>query len=348
MKAINIPAKFNIPFANNAGSGFIRPIPQASQIPTNPGYASLTDGFPPLNFLPLGAGGIPPFGQDMNGLMKQVTQWNQWAGTGNPVQYDATFSGQIGGYPQGAMLGQAANVGQFWISLVDDNTSNPDSGGANWLAFPAAQISIVGRTQIFTATANFTVPANVTQVEIYGVGGGGAGGCSGDGSGGGAAGNIGGGGGAAAYGYKRVTGLTPGQVILTTIGAGGVASNASQSGSGGSTSFGAFMTLAGGLGGSSGVSTLATVGNGGAATGADFSVPGAGGGFSGPNVLSVTLSDAERMYGRGGLAGGGWSVTSWGGTGGAGLGYGTGGNGASGGSLLLGGNGAPGLLFVRW
>ena len=39
MQSSAIPAKFPSPFANNAGAGFIRPIPTASQISVSPGAA---------------------------------------------------------------------------------------------------------------------------------------------------------------------------------------------------------------------------------------------------------------------------------------------------------------------
>ena len=199
-----------------------------------------------------------------------------------------------------------------------------------------------GRTQVFTASGSFVAPS--TQLEVWAVGGGGSGGASGDGSGGGVAGNMGGGGGAGAFGYKRVTGLTVGATVAVAIGAGG-----SAGGAGGSTSFGAHLTCAGGGAGTGGVSTVGSGGSGGVATGADVSVPGGAGGFSGPNSpSSVTPSDVIRIYGRGGMVAGGWGTVTWGGTGGAGQGYGSGGNGASGGSLLAGGAGAPGLLIVRW
>lgn len=134
MQSSDIPAKFNIPFADAAGPGFIRPIPQASQIGTQPGAASLTDGFPPANFSPVGAGGIPPFGQDFNGLFKQITLWNQWQSAGGHVIYDATFAASIGGYPKGAILISTGRI-FFWRNLVENNTSNPDAGGAGWIAF---------------------------------------------------------------------------------------------------------------------------------------------------------------------------------------------------------------------
>jgi hypothetical protein len=136
MQLSNIPAKFNIPFANSAGGPFTRPIPQGSQIGVNAGYASLTDGFPPLNFLPVASGGVPPFGQDFNGLLNQATAWNRWHSAGGPVLYDATFQSAIGGYPNGAIVGSLIVQGNYWMSTVDNNVTNPDSGGAGWIVPP--------------------------------------------------------------------------------------------------------------------------------------------------------------------------------------------------------------------
>jgi hypothetical protein len=133
MLASAVPGKFNIPFANAAGGSFIRAIPQASQIGITNGAASLTDGFPPDTFSPIAAGGVPPFGQDFNGLLNQITLWNQWQSAGGPIIYDGTFATAIGGYPKGAMVQSAVTVGLFFISLVDSNSTNPDSGGTNWI-----------------------------------------------------------------------------------------------------------------------------------------------------------------------------------------------------------------------
>lgn len=133
MKIANLPAnKFPIPFANAAGSGYIRPIPVPSQSGITPGAASLTDGFPAATFLPVGSGGTPPFGQDFNGLLNQITQWTKWQNAGGLVPYDAAYSTSIGGYPQGAILA-GTSAGSVWLSIVDDNTSNPNVGGANWI-----------------------------------------------------------------------------------------------------------------------------------------------------------------------------------------------------------------------
>lgn len=132
MLASSVPPKFPIPFGQSAGGGFIRPIPIASQIGVNPGFASLTDGFPPLTFQPIAAGGIPPFGQDMNGVLNQITKWNLWQAAGAATPYDATFSAAIGGYPLNSVIA-SATAGNFWLSTVDGNTTNPNTGGAGWV-----------------------------------------------------------------------------------------------------------------------------------------------------------------------------------------------------------------------
>lgn len=130
MQASSIPAKFPIPFAKNAGSGYIRTIPEASQIGIQAGAASLNDGYPPTTMT---VGGTPPFGQDMNGILNLVTAWNQWQQAGGPIPYDATFQTAIGGYPKGAIVESATTSGKFWMSTADNNATNPDASGAGWL-----------------------------------------------------------------------------------------------------------------------------------------------------------------------------------------------------------------------
>lgn len=150
----SIPTKMPTVWGASAGGPYIRVVPVASQIGIQNGAASFTDGWPPLCFSPVAAGGSPPFGQDFNGLMNVVTAWLQWMQAGEAIPfYDATFSGLIGGYPQNAMLQKAGSPGFFWINLVDGNTSNPDTGGANWQAFPALN----NPARVVTASTNFTL-----------------------------------------------------------------------------------------------------------------------------------------------------------------------------------------------
>lgn len=133
MQSSDIPDKFAIPFANNAGAGFIRNIPQ---LPTGvTGQASLTEGFPPANFNPAGAGGVPPFGQDFNGLLKQMSSWNRWAATGSFPPYDPAWQAAVNGYPLGSIVQSLVEFGLLWVSIVEGNLTNPDTGGAGWFVW---------------------------------------------------------------------------------------------------------------------------------------------------------------------------------------------------------------------
>lgn len=133
MLAASIPQKFNITWGTATPSSNIRTIPQASQIGIQAGAASLTDGFPPVCFLPIGAGGTPPFGQDFNGILRQLTQWDQWIQAGNALPYDSAFSAAVGGYPAGAVVQSVtlALSGVLWQSTIDNNTNNPDTAYAS-------------------------------------------------------------------------------------------------------------------------------------------------------------------------------------------------------------------------
>lgn len=140
MSASSVPSPFNIPWANSATCNtpysttcFTAPVPQSSQIGIVNCAASLTDGFPPLTVVPVSGGGCGAFIQDFNGILKQITQWTQWQSAGNALVYNSAFQTAIGGYPKYATLAVAATPGCQWISTVDNNLSDPDTGGANWL-----------------------------------------------------------------------------------------------------------------------------------------------------------------------------------------------------------------------
>lgn len=131
MQASQIPTKIDEAWATNATSDYIRTIPDTS---SDPNAASFSLGFPPNTFEAEAAGGKPPDGRDFNGILQQITQWTRWLNAGAPVEYDAAFSTLIGGYPAGAWVQSAASTTLWWVSQIDNNTSNPDSGGANWLS----------------------------------------------------------------------------------------------------------------------------------------------------------------------------------------------------------------------
>lgn len=176
MKLSDLPTRFNIPFANSAGGGFVRNVPEASQIGVQDGAASLTTGFPPLNFLPVGAGGVPPFGQDMNGILRQITLWSQWQGAGGLSPYDGAFSTAINGYPKTAVLASSVTTGVIWLNIADDNVTNPDSGGSNWVQIATStdvqsgkwNYAVAGGTaNSLTVALTPALPAYTAGVVIY-------------------------------------------------------------------------------------------------------------------------------------------------------------------------------------
>lgn len=131
--ASGIPYKFAEPWGTSATSSYITdPIPATA----SGGNASQAAGFPPITAANTGAGGIPPNIADFNGLGFYLSAWAQWQQMGGPVSYDSTLSTNIGGYPKGAVLQSTAVFGQFWQSTTDNNTSDPDTGGANWQRLP--------------------------------------------------------------------------------------------------------------------------------------------------------------------------------------------------------------------
>lgn len=130
------PTPFEIvePFGVNAAdpTSITLPIPVPSQIGITDGAASFNDGFPPLTMEPIIAGGVPPFGQDMNGILYTITSHLAALNGGQLYDYSATWSTATGGYDLGAVLTMADDTG-LWFNLVNNNTSNPDTGGAGWV-----------------------------------------------------------------------------------------------------------------------------------------------------------------------------------------------------------------------
>jgi hypothetical protein len=126
-----------------ASSGTKNTIPDNhSSVPT-PANAANDTGFPSITMTPVSAGGIPPFGADMNGVLFALANALQSLQSGAVYAYDSTFSAAIGGYAKGALLLKATGAG-YWVSTADNNATNPDSGGANWVDL-AAFLSALGK-----------------------------------------------------------------------------------------------------------------------------------------------------------------------------------------------------------
>ncbi|MDF2386585.1 hypothetical protein JMG10_34300 [Nostoc ellipsosporum NOK] len=183
MQLSDLPARFPIPFGNNAGASFIRTIPQAHQTPTpTDAPASLYDGFPPETFQPESSGGIPPNGKDVNGILYQLSAWARWIAAGGAAVFNTAFATAIGGYPRGAVLA-STTVGLLWQSTADNNTTDPDGGGAaNWIPVsPTRQFKdgIVSASlsagPIYAVNFPTAFPTACTSISVVGINSTGAG-----------------------------------------------------------------------------------------------------------------------------------------------------------------------------
>lgn len=164
----NAPLRFGAIWASGATSPYVNyPVPEAAS-GLDPGRASFELGFPPLTFQSISTGGVPPFGSDFNGLMFQTTAALQWLQAGGPNFYDSTFAGEITGYPKGAILASAVAVGHFWINIVDNNTSNPDTGGGGWITWPNGNFFVADTGTANAGSISLLLPA-ASMVELEGV-----------------------------------------------------------------------------------------------------------------------------------------------------------------------------------
>jgi len=216
--------------------------------------------------------------------------------------------------------GTTTTAAQQSIASVGTTGQVLTSNGAGALpTFQAATGSAIATMDVKTSGSStaWTIPAGVTKVRITVVGGGGSGAVDGSGGGGGA------GGGAA---IKVLTGLTPGNTLTYTVGAGGTTSS-TTGGTGGTSQVASgtqtitTISATGGYGGGAAPGYSPAIQGGGlggigsngdlniAGTCGDQSVSGANGGGGnsymggGGQGYGGTLPIPGRAYGAGGGAG---------------------------------------------
>ncbi len=228
MQISGVPYKFTYVWGANAASPqyITTPIPATSGSPA----ASQQLGFPPATANPTGT---PPNINDYNGVLNYFSLWAQWVQGGSAVPWDSTFSTNNSGYPQNARLASLLYPGVIWISLIDNNMTDPETGGANWSQYP------VHGQAVFQTTSTWVCPVGITRVyaELWGGGGGSLGGTGASGAGGG-------------YVADWVP-VVPGTTYTVTCGTGGAATGVSPGVSGTSSIFQG-LTAGGGIGGGSG------------------------------------------------------------------------------------------------
>lgn len=227
------------------------------------------------------------------------------------------------------------NFGQTAVTAASVTTL-PSAPLINW-KLPSLSPGFGAGVQAFTASGAFVVPVGVSRVEVelWGAGSGSFASTSSIASGGGSGGG---------YARKRIAGLTPGQAITITVGAGGTAGTTGGigAGAGGTSSFGGFVSATGGS-----LNVSASTANpqngaipGGTGVGGDVNLMGSSGQIGYQSVGGMGGGAPMGGMQTSGTAGNS-GVFPGGGASGAGTG-------SSGSTPYNGGAGAPGYVVVRW
>lgn len=159
MNSSDTPSRITKAFGVN---GLKNTIPVDSSTTTdNNGVATFDKGFPPVTMQPLSAGGIPPSGKDMNGVLYSTTIQQQWQNAGMTYPFSQDFSDAVSGYPKGAIVPSSVYTGQ-WLNLNEANGTSPESPtGANTGWVP---INNYGVTQI-TMTSGSIVMSSLQAAK---------------------------------------------------------------------------------------------------------------------------------------------------------------------------------------
>ncbi|CAK7192753.1 hypothetical protein COMNV_00961 [Commensalibacter sp. Nvir] len=132
------------------------------------GKADMQTGFPEITMRSVLKGGVPPWGQDHNGILYQITQSIQWMQAGGLETFDQDLCNKTGGYPVGAIV-QSSDTTKPWVlwqNLQDGNAVDPNglkinnaSEQSGWRRYPAIEAkdgatlyyNDAGELAIFTA-----------------------------------------------------------------------------------------------------------------------------------------------------------------------------------------------------
>lgn len=140
--------------AQNASAAEMSAVPE-EQATAGDGTASISTGFPPETFLPRGAGGVPPRGQDMNGFLNRLSRAIQVLQAGYIGPFNAAFAAAIKGYPAGAVVSGLV-PGTFWVSTADNNITTPGASGALWKSLFDGYITQTWADGQYQPLLNFT------------------------------------------------------------------------------------------------------------------------------------------------------------------------------------------------
>ncbi|WP_368870074.1 gp53-like domain-containing protein [Proteus mirabilis] len=114
------PKLISKPFAQNGQKNVI---PEKYETSMESNQATWDQGFGQITMLPVSAGGLPPKGQDFNGILNQISETLVHISKGGVFKFSADYAVAINGYPKGAIL-QSEDEKKYYQSLIDNNKVN--------------------------------------------------------------------------------------------------------------------------------------------------------------------------------------------------------------------------------
>lgn len=87
-------------------------------------------GFPEETMRKIALGGKPPKGEDMNGILYDLSDNIVYQTQGGRYKFDLNYATKIGGYPQNAIL--QLDDGSEVLSTIPSNTANPNTDMTGW------------------------------------------------------------------------------------------------------------------------------------------------------------------------------------------------------------------------
>lgn len=124
------------------------PLPPETQAVPNSGRTSFELGFPPECSKPIADGGVPPYGQDFNGILRQITANLEWYSRGGQFNWDETRS-----YSPPAIVGYN---GAFYLAVSDSKGQVPANSTQYWKKLLDYADMVVVKSQIDEALSSLT------------------------------------------------------------------------------------------------------------------------------------------------------------------------------------------------
>lgn len=162
MEFSTVPNPIFIPmeFAKNGIKNVIQKVRQSGQDAQD---MTWNDGTPPITLTKLEDGGLPPKGQDYNGVLNAISSHTVFGQNGGRYKWDAQVIAEFDGYPMDAII-QSDDGSCEFKSIVSPNTVNPNNGlSGSWVIY-SGQGSIPLATS--TTTGIMRVLNVLTSTEV--------------------------------------------------------------------------------------------------------------------------------------------------------------------------------------